>query len=501
MTGGVLGFDILDGQAWLWICVPVVALLVVIWRWRRSFFGPMAWVLVGASLPAIVLAGGGSWGVSQGVRLSIVTTRSGELAGDVKDKLEAYEKRADDLEKLLSLLVAMTAVYGIALGLTAYVQAKDSADKLDRLTAEAFQRGTESATRLGTIEGQAQQEAAKLAAEIIRIQDTNLKALVDLGNRADEKFERIRIAADRQVQEFVRQVESRFPILADLAGGLRHMGATVARLFPDIDWSAVDYNRLHPQDKQEVLYYERAFAALEPFNLRAMRKEASEIYHGLGNFYGLKYRTEKEENRKDESKPAPIEDDKERARFYLEKSLSVDGTNVAAMNDRTFFALNIDPSEGEHKKAEQLCATSLKLDPEQQRARYNLAYLEHTVHSNYRLSNDLLTEALAKTKWQLDQPARRRFSILYNRACARCRLGDMEGAVVDLEEAIPEAMPSEDALKKQFVEDIPKIKEVLKDDLKAPEPTSAQEGDLYRLSVTDPYRKRVEQVSARLSRY
>ena len=305
----------------------------------------------------------------------------------------------------------------------------------------------------------------------------------------------------KQVHEFVRQVESRFPILADLAGGLRHMGATVARLFPDIDWSAADYKSLHPQDKQEVLYFERAFAVLEPFNLRAMRKEASEIYHGLGNFYGVKYRTEKEENEKDTSKPAPIEDDKERARFYLDKSLTVDGTNVAAMNDRTFFALNIDSSGGELKKAEQLCATSLKLDPKQQRARYNLAYLEHTVHSNYRLSNDLLTEAVAKTKWQLDEPARRRYSIYYNRACARCRMGDMDGAIIDLEEAIPAAMPSEAALKKQFVEDIAKLKDAVKDDLKAPQALNQPEGDLYQLSISDRYRHRVEEVKARLSRY
>ena len=66
MAGGVLGFYVLDGQAWLWIIVPFVALLAVIWRWRRSFFGPVAWVLVGMSLPAIVLAGSGWWKRTKG---------------------------------------------------------------------------------------------------------------------------------------------------------------------------------------------------------------------------------------------------------------------------------------------------------------------------------------------------------------------------------------------------------------------------------------------------
>src|SRR5208282_3024537 len=55
----------------------------------------------------------------------------------LKEKLEEYDKRADELEKLLELLLGVSTIYAVALGLSAYQQLKDSADKLEDLSKDA----------------------------------------------------------------------------------------------------------------------------------------------------------------------------------------------------------------------------------------------------------------------------------------------------------------------------------------------------------------------------
>ncbi len=268
-----------------------------------------------------------------------------------------------------------------------------------------------------------------------------------------------------------------------------------------IDWTDEKYKRLQPQDKQEILYYEKAIAALEPFDLRSVSRDVSEIFHGLGNFYGQKYSTEREENKAYAGKPQPFDDDKERSRFYLDRSLSQDRSNAGALNDRVFFALNIDPGLEEYKKAMDLCQDSLKWDSEQQRARYNLALLKHVVRKDYRDSERLLTEALAKTTWQLSQPPSHHFSILYNRACGRARLSELDQAMQDLEGAIPAQMPSDPLMRAQFLADIPQLKTTLPEDLGAPAQTNPDGGDLYVLSITAGYQDRTAEVVRRLTAY
>src|SRR5208283_4469420 len=85
------------------------------------------------------------------------------------------------------------------------------------------------------------------------------------------------------------------------------------------------------------------------------------------------------------------------------------------------------------------------VDAEQQRACYNLAYIEHAA-KNYGRSVELLTEALDKKRWQGNLAPRHRPSILYNRACGYARLGESNSAqrqawfskaVADLREVYP----------------------------------------------------------------
>ncbi|MGH9431302.1 MAG: hypothetical protein ACRD3T_07140 [Terriglobia bacterium] len=487
MVPGARLLSVLAHQAWIWVIALVAIILWITWKRRRTLFRPLAWMLVGASAATFLIAADFWWNAGPDIRSAPATSGSPELTEVVKSKLDSYEKRADDLEKLLSLLVAMTAVYGIALGLSSYAQAKESSDRLNQIRNDALQQAQQSAGRLTQIENDARQEVQKLPGEMTGVRDN-----------AAATLNRIQDDANRQVEDFVHKVQSRFPLLSDMDVGIRAIVTRVTHLFPVIDWTEENYDRLRPQGKQEILYYEKAIAALEPFDLGPVRKEVSEIFHGLGNFYGVKYKIEKEERKKDANKPAPLEDDMERSRFYLERSLGQDSYNVGALNDRVFFALNIDPSTQELTNAWDRCQASLKLDPEQQRARYNLAYIEH-VKQSYQESVKLLTEALSKLTWQLAEPARHHFSIHYNRACAHARLGETDSALSDLEEAIPPATPSDSQLKDQFPADIKLLKKGFADDTAPEDAQHPKEGDLHKLAVERA--QKVGEIAERLKHY
>ena len=122
------------------------------------------------------------------------------------------------------------------------------------------------------------------------------------------------------------------------------------------------------------------------------------------------------------------------------------------------------------------------------------------VNKNYGRSVELLTEALAKKKWQLDSPARHRFSILYNRGCAYARLGEKDKAIGDLRQAIPDSVPSDAELGKQFLADIRLLKVYFLDDVRGPYGSQA-EGDLYNLQKDPVFRERMQDLAQRLESY
>ena len=186
-------------------------------------------ILLGISLATVVITGRFWW-----QQQANGPTGSAATPEALKEKLEFYDKRADELEKLLTLLLGVSTIYAIALGLSAYQQMKDSADSLKNLRKEA----------------------------------------------------------EKEIDEFVVKVESKFPLFADMDLRIREIMDRLMLLLPVIDWSDEDYRNLTEPLKQEILFYEKTVASLECFDLRGtrhIRQTVSEIYHGLGNFYGLRY--------------------------------------------------------------------------------------------------------------------------------------------------------------------------------------------------------------------
>lgn len=344
-------------------------------------------------------------------------------SAEVEKELEAYEKRADDLEKLLSLLVALTALYGIALAVNAYQQAQDLTGKIRNLESDTKQ----------------------------------------------------------EVDNFTHRLESRiytrFPVFGDMDIRIREIVSRLMRQLPVADWSEDNFVMLSEANKQQILFYEKTVAALECYDLEHIKRDVSKIYQGLGNYYSQKYGTELKVK-------AALPEDLSRALFYLGRAIDADPKNVGALNDRGYVSLEIEKSLSEARKCFE---QSLRLDQAQQRARYNLALVEHR-EQHYAESEKLLSEALNLRVWQDGEAsALHHASMHYNRACARSRLAEAGNAA--------RLLGAWDDLDQAFSSHEAKVENFLKEWLKA---DTASGEDLAYLAQTPPYDQKVKVLNNRL---
>lgn len=413
------------------------------------------WISLGISLATVVATWSFYWQQQENRPVAVTTTPEA-----LKEKLDAYDKRADELEKLISLLLGLSTIYAIALGLSAYQQLKDSADKLENLTKEA---------------------RSKI--------DKLPKDLDGIKAKAQHVMERVADKADKDMEDFERRVRDRYPMFADMDQAIRSIMNRLMYLLPVIDPASIKFKAIISQVKEEIFFYEKTVAALECFNLRAVPglvQTASEIYHGLGNFYGLKYKDEAKSD--DETKPDAST--KERSRFYLMRAISYDDQNTGALNDLAFFALSIEGNP-DLALARKYLEESLAIDADQQRAAYDLAWIEQD-EKNFPAAEDLLSKALEMKKWQRG-PARNLGSIRYNRACARARQAQAEldpiqrenwanKALADLEEtfAVPQR-PYNPETVICFLKDI------------------QADGDLILLASDERWKGQITQLAARVS--
>jgi hypothetical protein len=433
----------------------------ILWTVARS----LLFILLGITVATLVVTGRFWW------QQEVHRAPTGASTADaVKEKLDAYSERADELEKLLSLLLGVSTIYAIALGLSAYQQLKDSTDKLEALSSKAEDEIRQLPGKLEGLRKDAQTEIQKQIADAA-------KELANLKQEAENRIRLLREDAQKEIDEFVVKVETKFPLFADMDISILAIVDQLIRLLPVMDsseWNHQEYQTLIRERGQEIAFYEKTVAALIYFDLQRaspIRRTVSEIYHGLGNFYGLKYYWEgKQVN------------DKERARFYLERAIQHDAANSGALNDRGYLATYLDEPP-DRTKAKALFSKSLEVDPEQQRARYNLAFLEHD-EGNYRRSVELLGEALEMKRWQARTPARNRNSILYNQACAYARLNELPQAMANVEVVFP-AGPDYTA------DEWKELVTQFKNDIKPNE-------DLYPLAATEPFASKIKALAARL---
>jgi preprotein translocase subunit SecG len=298
-------------------------------------------------------------------------------SADVKDKLDAYKVQVDDLQRLVSLLIAFSSLYALVLGASAYLSSQGLLDQ-----------SKENAKKIDTL-------------------------------RSD--------------------LEKSFPFFKRMGDHLLAVAKKLEELMPDSDERDDYYDRLSPTDHQELAGLEQgAIAFLYFLDFTEVSHTASDIYRQLGKYCGAAFAERKKQLEKElaETRKAPADPEvridvpqrrreiewlRDRARFLLYNATRTNPDSFLAFNDLAFLIQDIEGATS--ATAADFYRTSLRLQPKQQRAYYNLAIIEFTLGSP-QSAEELSTKALANPNWQVRPNPSRCDDVYYNRACYRSRLGE-----------------------------------------------------------------------------
>jgi tetratricopeptide (TPR) repeat protein len=367
-----------------------------------------------ASLHATTSGGGGAERVAaeQRALLTQVNDAKSLLAAQVAQyRAEAAQYRAESeaVGRYAIVLIGLGSLYAIALAAAQYVSVERSVKRAEEIVTHADSKIKDAAER------------SKESAD--RVDRTLMEAV----QRSKDSAEKV----DRTLAELLQN----YPMMQGLGAALTEIVAKLNRLLDDTEESDIEiaYRRLGVDDRFEILMVERLLPIYDHFSGPA--PSLSEMFRGVGRFYLGRFRDAKLAQRRGED-VTPMEDDLRRARYYLQRAIRFDSRNYAAMNDA---AVALDELK-RRREAIAYYEASLREQPKQQRALYNLAYAayeqarEHadTGHvdravDGYREAERLITEALGLVLWERHQSGRRVCDLHYNRACFRSRLGEITG--------------------------------------------------------------------------
>jgi hypothetical protein len=325
-----------------------------------------------------------SWRWTRYTEILAPPTNVNEQERSLREKLNYYEKSADEIKTLSSLLIGLSTLFGLALGVGSYLNVKE--------TKEQFE--------------------------------------------ADAK--RLREAIDRELLT----VRQNFPLFRDTNRSIQDIRYRLQKFIPDADYGRDVFNKIDMKDRVMIEHYERSVGTLEFFDLTPFKKDATGIYHMLGSYYSHKYSRENTEHKNarsvrssNESPKPPDIGDIARAHLYLGRANEISPEDIGPLNEIGYLEVVVT-NEGE--KAVRFLERSLELQSDQQRARYYLSIVEH-IQGNAELSDDptsarehykesvlQLSKALDCKRWQaVEEPERYRRAIHYNRACGYARLAEL----------------------------------------------------------------------------
>jgi tetratricopeptide (TPR) repeat protein len=384
----------------------------------------------------------------------------------LREKLNFYEKSADEQKTLASLILGLSTLYGLALGIGAYVDMKESRDRADKIFDQITEKRRENEKRFG-----------------------------DEIARSREAFEKVRL-------DFRRE----FPLFSDTQSAIGNIRAMLSHYIPEVEYGKENLLKLQHDGRRRVMieYFEHSVAAFEFFSLEPFREDATMIYSMLGSHYSHQFAREREEG-----KVQPVKEsiDVAKARFYLERARKIGPAEIVPLNEMAFLQVIV---LGEAEEARPILKKSLELRPKQQRANYYLSIVEHMAgtknqaerefseaRASYQESVRLLTEAIVLEDWQAshkdDHHADKvkdleiyRRAFYYNRACAKARLAELEGdeaarnklsweAVDDLKKTFPVDKKADPRREKDFQKDV-----------------LDKTGDLYQLAQREEVKKEVQ---------
>ncbi|HEX3375769.1 MAG TPA: hypothetical protein VHS29_02845 [Candidatus Acidoferrales bacterium] len=364
----------------------------------------------------------------------------------LREKLNNYEKNAEDLKSLVSLLLGLSSLYALSLGVASYFGVQEAKDRADK-----------------TIDGLTKLEANAKA----NVQDYERRLEKQTGD------------VEKHIKEFIEtevlNVHRQFPLFRDTQESIQKIGNNLGQFVPDGDFGRDIFQKIDVKQRVMIEYFESSVAAFEFFDLQPFEKDVSRVYVMLGSYYSHKYAREATENSRDSKKnPPPDSADLERATLYLNRAHKVFPHSIAPLNELDYLYVIV---MGQNEKAVEFLQTSLDLQTNQQRARHLMAIIEHTRGTEelskgnsakaiprFLESLKLLDYAIDKcTRWQatLEHPRYGR-ALRYNRACALARLAELgietvthaSRAMDDLELVFPTRQEPEEQRVSDFQNDM-----------------------------------------------
>ena len=299
----------------------------------------------------------------------------------LESTLAEYKTQVDDLQRLVSLLIGLASFYTLALGITSYFTAQHIIDR------------------------------SKESAQDVDDYRTEAKNIYD-------------------------GLEKQYPFFINFSANIDKGLERLIFLLPNEEERDEFWEKLKDKDRQEILFLELSMAFVQHLDLKD--KRTAVLYQRLGKFYSAWYSTEKE----DTGSAPPllpgrnvntVADLAIRAFFYLERAVERDPRNFTALNDFGLACIDMwklpakSPGSRDdyRRRADASWEDSLRLHPDQQRARYNRA--------NSFKRDDKLEPAIAELQgalrgkhWEYNPNPIRVKDIHYNLACFQSLLGDQQ---------------------------------------------------------------------------
>ena len=299
----------------------------------------------------------------------------------LESTLAAYKTQVDDLQRLVSLLTGLASFYTLALGITSYFTAQHIIDR------------------------------SKESAHDIDDYRTEAKKIYD-------------------------GLEKQYPFFINFSAHIDKGLDRLIFLLPNEEERDEFWEKLKEMEKQEILFLELSMAFVQHLDLSD--KRIAVLYRRLGKFYSAWYAVAKEDAGNTPPLPAgrnlnTVADLAIRAFFYLERAVEQDPKNFTALNDFGLACIDMwklpaKPGESRdpyHRRAESVWEDSLRLQPNQQRARYNRA-------NSFKRENKIeaaiaeLESALRVKHWEYKASPIHGKDIHYNLACYQSLLGDRQ---------------------------------------------------------------------------
>jgi tetratricopeptide (TPR) repeat protein len=299
----------------------------------------------------------------------------------LESTLAEYKTQIDDLQRLVSLLTGLASFYTLALGITSYFTAQHIIDR------------------------------SKESAHDIDDYRTEAKKIYD-------------------------GLEKQYPFFINFSAHIDQALDRLIFLLPNEEERDEFWEKLKEMEKQEILFLELSMAFVQHLDFRD--KRIAVLYRRLGKFYSAWYLVGKEDA--GNAPPLPpgrnlntVEDLAIRAFFYLERAVEHDPRNFTALNDFGLACIDMwklpTKSPGSRddyrRRADLSWEDSLRLRPDQQRARYNRA---NSFKRDDKIEAAIteLQSALRVKHWEYKASPIHVKDIHYNLGCFQSLLGDRQ---------------------------------------------------------------------------